>query len=203
MLRGLYAITDSLLTPAHTIEQKVESVLKGGAQVIQYRDKVNSFEKKEFIALKLQGLCKQYHRKLIINDDLKLAHAITADGIHLGQNDASIDEARKLLGPDAIIGATCHDSLTLAQSAVADGASYVAFGRFYSSTTKPGAPTCPIELLKEARQSIQIPIVAIGGITLKNAPAIIAEGTNMIAVVHGVFGADNIEKRSQELSRLF
>ena len=203
MLRGLYAITDSQLTPAHSIEQKVESALKGGAQLIQYRDKTNPVDQKEIIAHKLQSLCRQYHRKLIINDDLKLAHAINADGVHLGQEDASINEARELLGPDAIIGATCHNSLPLAHQAITDGASYVAFGRFYCSTTKPGAPSCSIEFLKEARQSINIPIVAIGGITLINAPEIIAEGSDMIAVVHGVFGAENIEQQSQELSRLF
>ena len=203
MLCGLYAITDTKLTPARSIVQKVESALKGGAQLIQYRDKINPFDQKEIIALKLQGLCKQYRRKLIINDDLKLAHAINADGVHLGQEDASIDEARKLLGSNAIIGATCHDSLSLAHKAVAEGASYVAFGRFYCSTTKPGAPSCSIEFLKEARQSINIPIVAIGGITLKNAPAIIAEGADMIAMVHGVFGTENIEQQSQELGRLF
>ena len=203
MLRGLYAITDSQLTPAHCIEQKVESALKGGAQLIQYRDKTSPFEQKKITALKLQGLCRQYHRKLIINDDLKLAHAINADGVHLGQEDASINDARELLGSDVIIGATCHDSLSLAHNAVNNGASYVAFGRFYCSTTKPGASSCSIELLKEARQSINIPIIAIGGITLKSAPVIIAEGADMIAMVHGVFGAENIEQQSQELSRLF
>lgn len=203
MLRGLYAITDSQLTSLNSIEQKVAAALKGGAQLIQYRDKHSSAKQKKITALKLLALCQQYHGRLIINDDLELAQAINAHGVHLGQEDAPIAQARELLGTKAIIGATCHNSLTLAQQAVANGASYVAFGRFYTSKTKPGAPSCSLDLLKEARQSLEVPIVAIGGITLNNAPALIAAGADLIAVVNGVFAAENIEQQSLALAKLF
>lgn len=203
MLRGLYAITDSQLTPLSNIEQKVASALQGGAQLIQYRDKLSSAEQKKITALKLLALCQQYHGRLIINDDLELAHAINAHGVHLGQEDAPLAQARELLGTQAIIGATCHNSLALAQQAVADGASYVAFGRFYSSKTKPGAPSCSLALLKEARQSLEVPIAAIGGITLSNAPALIAAGADLIAVVNDVFAAKNITQQSLALTKLF
>lgn len=203
MLHGLYAITDSRLTPAEFIEQRVELALRGGAQLIQYREKQGPYQQRKTIALNLLNLVNQYHGKLIINDDLELAHEIKAHGVHLGQNDRGLVEARDLLGSEAIVGATCHDSLIMAERAVEQGASYVAFGRFYTSNTKPDASACSVEFLKEARQAIKIPIVAIGGISPENAPPLIKAGADMIAVVNGVFGTKDIEKQSMALSRLF
>ncbi len=203
MLRGLYAITDSQLTPPGQIEQKVEQALKGGAQLIQYRDKQSPYSQKKRIAANLLKLVNRYQKKLIINDDLELADEIHAHGVHLGQEDTAIAEAREQLGPQAIIGATCHNSLALAQRAITNGASYVAFGRFFTSQTKPEAPLCSLQVLSEAQQILNTPIVAIGGITLSNAPAIIAAGADMVAVVNGVFGVDDIEKQSLALTKLF
>lgn len=203
MFNGLYAITDSHLTPANLIEQKVELALRGGARIIQYREKPSSCQQRKTIALKLLDLVNQYHSKLIINDDLELAHEIKAHGVHLGQNDRSLSEARKLLGSEAIVGATCHNSLDMAEKAIKQGASYVAFGRFYTSKTKPDASVCSVEFLKEARQTINLPIVAIGGISLDNAQPLIEAGADMIAVVNGIFGTEDVEKQSIALSRLF
>ncbi len=126
--------------------------------------------------------------------------------MHLGQEDGSLAAARALLGRQAIIGATCHAQLPLAEQAARDGASYVAFGRFFQSHTKPGAPAANHELLREARARIGLPIVAIGGITLDTAPSLIAEGVQMIAVIHALFAADSaaeVERRAQAFSQLF
>lgn len=203
MLHGLYAITDSQLTPSIYIEQKVEQALKGGAQLIQYRDKQSPYSQKKQIAANLLKLVNHYQKKLIINDDLELADEINAHGVHLGQEDTAIAEAREQLGPQAIIGATCHNSLALAQRAITNGASYVAFGRFFTSQTKPEAPLCSLQVLSEAQQILNTPIVAIGGITLNNAPSIIAAGADMVAVANGVFAVDDIEKQSLALTKLF
>ncbi|MEH6627190.1 MAG: thiamine phosphate synthase [Motiliproteus sp.] len=202
-LSGLYAITDAGLMPGSLLEQKVTAALSGGAQVIQYRDKSDNQSQRLQQAKALVALCNQFQRPLLINDDIALAKQANAHGVHLGQKDGSIAEARKQLGEQAIIGVTCHDSLQLALDAQKQGADYAAFGAFFASSTKPDAKAAPIQLLHDAHQLLRIPIVAIGGITVDNALQVIEPGASMVAVIHSLFACDDIETRALQFSRLF
>ncbi|SNS75007.1 thiamine phosphate synthase [Pseudomonas segetis] len=204
-LRGLYAITDSQLLAGDKLLPYTEAALEGGARLLQYRDKSTDEARRLREAEALRGLCDRYGAALIINDDAELAARLGV-GLHLGQSDGSLAAARALLGRNAIIGGTCHAELELAQNAVSEGASYVAFGRFFNSNTKPGAPSATVELLNQAATRFHLPIVAIGGITLENAPQLISAGASMIAVIHGLFAADSaaeVERRARALSALF
>ncbi len=203
-LRGLYAITDSELLKGRLLPY-VEAALKGGATLLQYRDKSSDDARRLREAETLRELCNRYGAALIINDDAELAARLGV-GLHLGQGDGSLPAARALLGRQAIIGGTCHAQLELAEAAAKEGVSYVAFGRFFNSTTKPGAPSADIALLAAAKAKVNLPIVAIGGVTLENAPELIAHGASMVAVVHGLFGAgsaDEVERRARAFSALF
>lgn len=203
-LRGLYAITDSQLL-AGKFPQYVEAALEGGVTLLQYRDKSDDQARRLREAETLLTLCERYKTRLIINDDAELAARIGA-GVHLGQTDGPLTPARALLGRQAIIGSTCHDQLSLAEQAAQEGASYVAFGRFFNSTTKPGAPTASLELLDQARASLHLPICVIGGITLDNAAPLVHHGADLLAVVHGLFGADSadeVTRRARAFNALF
>lgn len=203
-LHGLYAITDSELLKGKLLPY-VEAALKGGATLLQYRDKSSDDARRLREAEALRELCNRYGATLIINDDAELAARLGV-GLHLGQGDGSLSVARALLGRQAIIGGTCHAQLELAEAAAREGASYVAFGRFFNSSTKPGAPAADVDLLVAAKARVNLPIVAIGGVTLDNAPALIAHGASMVAVVHGLFGADSaaeVERRARAFSALF
>lgn len=194
-LRGLYAITDSQLLAGKFLSY-VEAALEGGVTLLQYRDKSTDEARRLREADTLLRLCERYNTQLIINDDAELAARLGV-GVHLGQTDGSMPAARALLRHKAIIGATCHAQLELAEQAKADGASYVAFGRFFNSNTKPGAPAATLDLLDQARARIHLPIAVIGGITLENAAPLVAHGADLLAVVHGLFGADS----TQEVTR--
>ena len=194
-LRGLYAITDSQLLAGKFLSY-VEAALEGGVTLLQYRDEGNDESRLLREATALLKLCEQYKTRLIINDDAELASRLGV-GVHLGQTDGSLTLARTILGREAIVGATCHGSLELAEQAKADGASYVAFGRFFTSTTKPDAPAIALDILEQARARFHLPIAVIGGVTLENAPQLVAHGADLLAVVHGLFGADT----TQEVTR--
>lgn len=204
-LRGLYAVTDSTLLADGRLLPYAEAALKGGARLLQYRDKADGDARRLREADALRELCERHGAQLIINDDAELAARLNV-GVHLGQEDGSLSVARALLGRKAIIGATCHARLDLAEQAAREGASYVAFGRFFNSNTKPGAPAASLELLAQARQQVSLPIVAIGGVTLANAPELIAHGASLVAVVHALFAADSaaeVERRAHAFSELF
>ncbi|QQE88091.1 thiamine phosphate synthase [Azotobacter chroococcum] len=204
-LRGLYAITDSQLLAGGRLLPYVEAALEGGARLLQYRDKSDDDARRLREAEALRDLCLRHGAQLIINDDLELATRLGV-GLHLGQQDGSLSAARALLGPRVVLGATCHGQLELAEQAAADGASYLAFGRFFDSSTKPGAPPASPELLEEARARFAQPLVAIGGVTLDNAPELIARGAAMVAVIHALFAAENaaeVERRARAFSQLF
>jgi len=203
-LRGLYAITDPVLLADGRLLPYCEAALRGGAKILQYRDKSTDTERRLQEAKALHKLCQDYGARLIINDDLNLAVELGAD-LHLGQEDGSLLKARQQLGEAAIIGATCHASLDLAKQAIEQQADYIAFGRFYSSLTKPGEVLANHTLLEQA-QHLQHPIVAIGGITLDNAAPLIQHGAHMLAVIHGLFAADSaaaVEQRARTFSALF
>ncbi|WP_271104966.1 thiamine phosphate synthase [Pseudomonas tohonis] len=204
-LRGLYAITDSTLLAEGRLLPYVEAALKGGARLLQYRDKSADEARRLREAEALRELCARHGAQLIINDDAELAARLSV-GVHLGQTDGSLAAARALLGRNAIIGGTCHASLELAAAASGEGASYIAFGRFFNSHTKPGAPAATPDLLEEAKRRFNLPLVAIGGVTQDNAPELIARGADLVAVIHALFAADSpaeVERRARAFSALF
>ncbi|VVP38471.1 thiamine phosphate synthase [Pseudomonas fluorescens] len=202
-LRGLYAITDRQLLAGKLLEY-VEAALEGGVTLLQYRDKSTDEARRLREAEALRDLCNRYKTQLIINDDAELAARLNV-GVHLGQTDGPLSPTRALLGSKAIIGSTCHAQLELAEQAAKEGASYVAFGRFFNSNTKPGSPTCSLELLDQARRTLHLPICAIGGITLENAAPLVAHGADLLAVVHGLFGAESpgeVTRRARAFNEL-
>jgi len=201
-LKGLYIISDDSLSGASLLDH-VQQALAGGARLVQYRNKGDSNVVREHTARALLEICREQRVPLLINDDVELARKIGADGVHLGQSDTRLVEARQQLGTGAIIGVTCHASIELAAQAQENGASYVAFGRFFPSKTKPDAPPANPELLADAKQQLSIPICAIGGITPNNATPLIDAGADLIAVIHGVFGQPDIEKAAKCYKNLF
>ena len=206
-LQGLYAITDNTLTPAPCLIEHTEQALLGGARILQYRDKTANKQKRRDEALALKALCAQYQCTFIINDDVELCMEVNADGVHLGVNDTNIHTARQQLGNNVIIGATCHGSLDLAHKAVADGADYVAFGRFYSSTTKPNAKAADLPSIRSGLNKLDVPTVAIGGITLNKAEELLEAGFSMLAVIEGIFKpasiTSNITSRCKAYNDVF
>lgn len=203
MNNKLYAITDSQLLPGDQLFTAVAAALKGGCKLVQYRDKTSDKVRRSFEARNLLALCNQYQAQLLINDDVELAKEVGAHGVHLGQGDTNPVAARIILGNRAIIGVTCHDSLTLAQQAIKDSANYIAFGRFFPSSTKPNARPAPISLIGEARQQFSaIPIVVIGGITLENGKQLLDAGADMLAVCHSLFAADDIIAQAKKFTEL-
>ena len=192
-LRGLYAITDSQLLAGKFLPY-VEAALDGGVKLLQYRDKSSDEARRLREAETLRTLCEQYNAQLIINDDAELAARLGV-GVHLGQTDGPLTPARALLGRTAIIGSTCHSQLELAEQAAKEGASYVAFGRFFNSNTKPGAPAATLELLDQARTKLHLPICVIGGITLETAANVLRAGASSVAVITDLLTGGNPEHR--------
>jgi len=184
-INGLYAITQTENKTADTILNEVAAAIRGGAAVVQYRDK----NPVDAVALgkALVEICHQQQVPLLINDDVELAVLTGADGVHIGKDDGHIATARQRLGAGAIIGVSCYDSVERALDAQQHGADYVAFGRFFPSGSKPLAAPAHIETLQQARPMLHIPIVAIGGILPENGAALIAAGADMLAVIGGIF----------------
>ena len=201
---GLYAITsDALCRDGSTLLRGVTAALRGGAVIVQYRDKVNDAPTRLRHARLLQALCREAGVPLIINDGAAQQVADQGfDGLHLGLDDGDLLLARRA-APRALLGATCGQSLERAKAAVEAGADYVAFGAFHASATKPLASIAPLTLLREARRALTQPICAIGGITPENAPPLIEAGADYIAAIGGVFGAGDIEAAARSYSKLF
>ena len=201
--RGLYAITDALLISDDRLTIVVEQAILGGARMIQYRDKSHDTARRLAQATVLDELCQRHAVPLIINDDVALAAQIGAAGVHVGKDDPSFATARARLGGNAIIGVSCYDRLDLALEAARAGADYVAFGAFFPSPTKPTEIRASIELLRDARAALNLPIVAIGGITPDNAPLLLDAGADALAVVSGVFGQPDIQAAARRYAALF
>ncbi|MEI6333841.1 MAG: thiamine phosphate synthase [Methylococcaceae bacterium] len=183
--RGLYAITQTDNKSGDSIINDVISAIKGGAVLVQYRDK-NPLDA-VFLASELVKICHQYQVPLIINDDIELAARVGADGVHIGKEDGAIAQARRRLGADAIIGVSCYNFVEQALDAQNQGATYVAFGRFFPSTSKPLAAPAHIETLRQAKLLLTLPIVAIGGILPENGAPLLAAGADFLAVIGGLF----------------
>jgi len=196
-LRGLYAITPEA-ADADTLLRQVSAALDGGIALLQYRRKQRTAADE---AIALAMLCRKRGVPFIVNDDIELALACGADGVHLGRDDGTLASARPKLG-GKLLGASCYNSLDAARAAVAAGADYVAFGSVFPSSTKPSAVKAPHELFGEAR-SIGVPLVAIGGITLENAPQLLAAGADAVAVISDLFDAPDIAGRARAYGKLF
>ncbi len=183
--RGLYAITQTDHKSTDIIVNEVIAAIKGGAVVVQYRDKNPSDA--VYLASELLNVCHRANVPLLINDDVELAAKIGADGVHIGKEDGAIAQARARLGEKAIIGVSCYNCVDQAVDAERQSATYVAFGRFFPSTSKPLAAPAQLETLRQARLKISVPIVAIGGILPDNGGLLLAAGADVLAVIGGLF----------------
>jgi thiamine-phosphate pyrophosphorylase len=202
-MRGIYAITDPTLLADDKLDRYVDAALQGGIKMLQYRNKSADHGLRVKEAMRLQTLCQRYDIPLLINDDIQLCLAVGAAGVHLGQKDSTLREARRLLGGDAIIGITCYNNIEAARRAQTEGASYVAFGRFFPSRTKPDAAPATPQVLSAAKEQLQIPLVAIGGVNAENGASLIAAGADMLAVIDYLFSTPAVASRARELSKLF
>lgn len=199
---GLYAVTPEL-TDSIALVSKVDAALRGGARVIQYRSKSIPDSLRRSQAGEIARLCRIWNALFIVNDSVELAREVDADGVHLGKDDGDVLAARTMLGPGKLIGVSCYDEIGRAREAVSQGADYVAFGSFFSSSTKPQALRAGTELLQIAASEIALPVVAIGGITEDNAAGLIAAGADAVAVVSALFDALDVEAQARRFARLF
>ena len=215
IIRGVYAVTpDEPVTKKLTAQ--VSEALAGGIRLLQYRNKIADRRLAREQACALRNLAVQAGAQLIINDDIELALAVSAHGVHLGREDIRIDgelvdihdlrrRAWQAAHPNKcfLVGISCYDQMDAARAASLAGADYVAFGSFFSSPTKPDAVRAEMSLIQHAKRELMLPVVAIGGITAENAPQLIAAGVNAVAVISSLFGAEDIRSRARFLSSLF
>ena len=201
--RGLYAITAAADTEPARLAGRVSAAIDGGAVMIQYRAKDRTNRDRYTTAALLLDTCRARRVPLIVNDDPALAAGIGADGVHVGRDDGDGRSARRIVGDRCIVGVSCYDRLDSAIAAAGDGAAYVAFGSFFASPTKPHAVPAPIRLLSDAREKLDLPIVAIGGITARNGAALIEAGADFLAAIDGVFGGGDVEHAARGYAALF
>ena len=201
-LAGLYAITMDGIQGGALLAQ-AGAALEGGCRILQYRDKSGDAQRRRKEAQALLALCHEYRAILIINDDLELCRRCDAHGVHLGHDDMPVEAARNALGRDKIIGISCYNDLQRGHRAASQGADYLAFGAIYPSVTKPAAANASLALLQRAKSKLDPPIVAIGGITPENAGQVIQAGADMVAMIQGLFGQEDIRHAAQKTTRLF
>ena len=199
---GIYLISDSKNLAIDDLLDKTEKILDVGISLFQFRDKNSKYEIKKSTALKLQTLCKKYNTLFIVNDDVVLAKEISADGVHLGGDDMDIDMARKILG-DKIIGVSCYNNLEDAITAEIMGADYIALGSFFNSPTKPEARKIAIDLLPIAKSKLNIPVVAIGGITPENGKQLVDNKADFLAIISGIYASTDIINSVKAYKNLF
>lgn len=202
-LRGLYAIADRSTLDGRDLVAAAGEAMAGGAALVQYRDKIGTPAQRMETAQRLVALGQARGVPVIINDDVELALRCGAAGVHVGADDDAPERARERLGPDAIIGVSCYDRLERALAVAHCGVDYVAFGRMYPSTTKPGGPRPALDILTHARAATGLGICAIGGITVDRAPELITAGADLLAVIGDLFTADDIQARANAYLRAF
>lgn len=201
-ISGLYVVTPEW-DDTRRLLRAVGSCLEGGARWVQYRNKGGDVALQHEQASELLDLCHRFGARLIVNDNLRLADLIDADGVHLGKDDPSVREARIILGSAKVIGVSCYNSLEQALQAEAEGADYVAFGSFFASGTKPLAVPAPLSLLQEAKRRLAVPVVAIGGITPDNAGSLVDAGADALAVIAALFDSPDIKATAQQFVSRF
>ena len=201
-VRGLYAVTPDLADTTR-LTALVGAALEGGARVVQYRNKPASKALRMEQARALKSACELHGAMLIVNDDVDVAAAVEAHGVHLGRDDCFGLDTRARLGEGRLIGVSCYDSLERARAARKDGADYVAFGSFFPSRVKPGAVRASVSLLTEAKAELDVPVVAIGGITVENGAALVAAGADALAVISALFDAPDVKAAAAQFDALF
>jgi len=201
IIKGLYAVTHEEKDSC-VLSSQVESCIKGGARLIQYRSKTLSKIEQNKQAKKIKTICNYHKVPLIINDDIELCRILDADGVHLGENDDSLEKARLLLGPSKIIGVSCYNSIDRVKKAVDKGATYIALGACFPTITKPNAPIATLDLIALVLKEFKIPLVAIGGINLENIELLINEGVSCFALINSLFKTKDIEGTASQFSSL-
>jgi thiamine-phosphate pyrophosphorylase len=199
----LYVITDTHLIPRPRFVETVEAAVRGGATMVQLREKETPAAEVVRLGREVLAVTRRYGALLIVNDHPAIAKEIGADGVHVGRDDPPLAEARAIVGAAAILGASCYGEVERAVAAEQAGADYVAFGTPFPSPTKPKRTDISLEIFHQAKQRVRLPVFAIGGITLANAPQVIDAGADGIAVVSGVFGAPDVEAAARALAQLF
>jgi thiamine-phosphate pyrophosphorylase len=194
-LKGVYVITDDTLTPDETLFSQVEDALKGGATIVQLRDKKNDEETIEKKAIALQELCHEYNAMFVLNDKVELAIKLQCDGLHIGKSDhARFDEIRKDF--KGCIGVSCYGDVDHAKEFEQKGADYVAFGSFFTSPTKPNSNIVPLEVISEAKEKLTIPVCAIGGINKENVDQVVQKDPEMISLISDIWNSDDITAKT-------
>ncbi|KQQ91940.1 thiamine phosphate synthase [Massilia sp. Leaf139] len=201
-MRGLYLVTPNW-SDTDRLLAATEAALRGGAALVQYRNKDADGSLRLEQATALLALCRRHRRRLVVNDHLDLCMRIDADGVHLGALDGAPTAARRALGQDRIVGVSCYGELALAHAAERDGASYAAFGGFYPSPVKRYDFVTPPALLDTARAQLALPLVVIGGMTAQNAAPLVARGADMVAAITAVYGDSEPEAAARRMAALF
>ena len=202
-MRGLYAITDCDRLPTDSLLSATEEILRAGVVALQYRDKSGNHARRKYEAGELQQLCKEHNSLFIINDDLQLAAWTGSDGVHLGREDCDCKTARNELGPEAIIGISCYNSVETALAAQENGADYVAFGSFFPSSSKQNTAAAEPDIITRAKAGVSLPIAAIGGITPRNCRTLIEHGADMLAVINSIYQSEDPYSTVMEFNRHF
>ncbi|WP_462113054.1 thiamine phosphate synthase [Campylobacter concisus] len=196
----IYAISDDVLMPENLALEYAREILECGVKFFQFRSK--KAVKNEKLASEILNLCEKFGAKFIVNDDVKFAKKIGAKAVHLGKDDENIKEAFEILGKDAYVGVSCYNDISLAINAAKNGASYVAFGSVFASPTKPNAPKCGLEVVKEAKQILDLPVCVIGGINETNIGSLSHAKPDLIAVISAIYKNGNIKENIKNLQKI-
>ena len=196
----IYAISDDVLMPENLALQYAREILECGVKFFQFRSK--KAVKNEKLASEILNLCEKFGAKFIVNDDVKFAKKIGAKAVHLGKDDENIKETFEILGKNAYVGVSCYNDINLAINAAKNGASYVAFGSVFTSPTKPNAPKCGLEIVKEAKQILNLPVCVIGGINETNIGSLSHAKPDLIAVISAIYEDGNIKENIKNLQKI-
>ena len=196
----IYAISDDVLMPENLALEYAREILECGVKFFQFRSK--KAVKNEKLASEILNLCEKFGAKFIVNDDVKFAKKIGAKAVHLGKDDETIKEAFEILGKDAYVGVSCYNDINLAINAAKNGASYVAFGSVFVSPTKPNAPKCGLEVVKEAKQILNLSVCVIGGINETNIGSLSRAKPDLIAVISAIYKDGNIKENIKNLQKI-
>ena len=196
----IYAISDDILMPENLALEYAREILECGVKFFQFRSK--KAVKNEKLASEILNLCEKFGAKFIVNDDVKFAKKIGAKAVHLGKDDENIKETFEILGKNAYVGVSCYNDINLAINAAKNGASYVAFGSVFTSPTKPNAPKCGLEIVKEAKQILNLPVCVIGGINETNIGSLSHAKPDLIAVISVIYKDGNVKENIKNLQKI-
>lgn len=196
----IYAISDDILMPENLALEYTREILECGVKFFQFRSKKTV--KNERLASEILNLCEKFGAKFIVNDDIKFAKKIGAKAVHLGRDDKGIKEAFEILGKNVYVGISCYNDINLATNAAKNGASYVAFGSVFVSPTKPNAPKCDLEVVKEAKQILNLPVCVIGGINETNIGSLSYAKPDLIAIISAIYKNGNIKENIKNLQKI-